>query len=168
MKKLLLLLFIPFLINATSLQQMFQASGPGLGYDHLIILEKDSIYTGGLIIIDESVGIKGNGAIIDLTGDSISIQGTAIFDIDACVIKGGYAGLILRSDAASKVTHCTFYGNQFGILCDGHTGYIEVENSIFSNNSSYGFACCEETTRRLRYIDMYQNALGDYMEWCPG
>jgi len=45
MKKLLFL-FIPFLVNATTLEQMFLSSGPGLGYDHLIILEKDSVYTG--------------------------------------------------------------------------------------------------------------------------
>jgi len=168
MKKLLLLLFIPFLINATSLQQMFQTSGPGLGYDHLIILEKDSIYTGGITINGESVSIKGNGSVIDLSSQSIYVSGLSTFEIDGCVLKNGINAIYLTGDARSKVTHCTFYGNLNGILCDGHTGYVEVENSIFSNNSSYGFACCEETTRRLRYIDMYQNALGDYMEWCPG
>ncbi len=167
MKKLLFVL-IPFIVNAATLEDMFLASGPGMGYDYLIILEKDSVYTGGITITDESVGIKGNGAIIDLAGDSISIQGTAVFDIDACVVKRGYAGLVLRSDAASRVTQCTFYNNQFGILCDDHIGMIEVSNSIFSNNAQYGFACCEETSRILNYIDMYQNGLGDYVEWCPG
>jgi len=167
MKKLLFL-FIPFLINATTLEQMFLSSGPGLGYDHLILLEKDSVYTGGITINSESVGIKGNGAIIDLVGHSIYVSGLSTFEIDGCVLKNGLNAIYLTSDARSKVTHCTFYGNLNGILCDGHIGYVEVENSIFSNNSSYGFACCEETVRSLQFINMYQNALGDYMEWCPG
>jgi hypothetical protein len=73
----------------------------------------------------------------------------------------------LTGDAKSRVTHCTFYNNFNGILCDGHIGRVEVENSIFSNNTWYGFACSEETVRYLHYIDMYQNGLGDYVEWCP-
>ena len=167
MKKILLIL-IPFIINATTLEQMYQNAGPGLGYERLILLEKDSVYTGGITIDSVSVGIKGNGAIIDLAGDSISVNGNVVFDMDACVIKGGYAGLVLRGDATSKISHCTFYGNQFGVLCDGHTGMIEMVNSIISNSLEYGFACCEETARKLHYIDMYQNGQGDYVEWCPG
>ena len=167
MKKLFFLL-IPFLINATTLEDMFLTSGPGMGYDHLIILEKDSVYTGGITIVDESVGIKGNGAIIDLSGDTLYATGLAKFDIDGCVIINGFNALVLSGDAISKVSQCTFYGNSIGILCYAHTGMIEVANTIFANHSQYAFACCEETARKLHYIDMYQNALGDYVEWCPG
>jgi len=147
---------------------MFLSSGPGLGYDHLILLEKDSVYTGGITINSKSVSIKGNGAIIDLAGHSIYVSGLSIFEIDGCVLKNGQNAIYLTGDAKCKVTQCTFYGNFNGILCDGHTGYVEVENSIFSNNSQYGFACSEETSRKLHYIDMHQNTLADYMEWCPG
>lgn len=166
--KILFFLLIPFLINATTLEQMFLASGPGMGYDHLIFLEKDSVYTGGITINSESVSIKGKGAIIDLAGHSIYVSGLSTLEIDGCVLKNGDNAIYLTGDAKSKITHCTFYGNNYGILCDGHTGLVEVVNSIFSNNAYYGFACCEETSRKLHYIDMYQNGLGDYVEWCPG
>jgi len=167
MKKLLFL-FIPFLVNATTLEQMFLSSGPGLGYDHLIILEKDSVYTGGITINSESVSIKGNGAIINLSGHSIYVSGLSTFEIDGCVLKNGQNAIFLTGDAKSKITHCTFYNNFNGILCDYHNGTIEIENSIFANNSEYGIACSEETVRKLHYINMYQNSLGDYVEWCPG
>ncbi len=113
------------------------------------------------------MSIRGNGTVINLGGDSLVAIGTAKFDIDACFILQSKAGLVLRRDVSSLITQCTFYGNQIGILGDGRTGMIEVTNSIFANNSQYGLACCEETARILQYIDMYQNALGDYVEWCP-
>jgi parallel beta-helix repeat protein len=167
MKKIIFLL-IPFLIDAATLEEKFLTSGPGMGYDHLLFLEKDSVYTGGITINSEAVSIKGNGAIIDLAGNTIYVSGLSTFEIDGCVLKNGDNAIYLTGDAKSRITQCTFYGNNNGILCDGHFGMVEVVNSIFSNNSYYGFACCEETARKLHYIDMYQNALGDYVEWCPG
>lgn len=169
MKKLFILL-IPFIINATTLEEMYLASGPGMGYDHLIILEKDSVYTGGITVTDKSVGIKGHGAHIDLNGASIEANGEAKIDIDACVITGGTNALFLKNISCAKISNCTFNGNQNAILCDKstHTGMIEVLNTILSNNSDYGFACSPYTIIKLHYIIAYQNAAYDYAKWCPG
>lgn len=170
MTKLLfcLVLLTPVFVFSTTLQDMYLSSGPGLGYDHIIELEKDSVYTGGITIISESVGIKGKGAIIDLEGHNIYVSGHSTLEIDGCVLKNGDNAIYLTGDAKCKVTQCTFHNNSNGIYCDTHTGMVEIKNSIFSNNSNYGFACSEETTRKLHYINMYQNGLGDYVEWCPG
>lgn len=166
--KIFLLLLLPILINATTLEEMYQNSSPGLGYDRLVILEKDSVYSGGITVVTESVGIKGSGAILDLQGESIYVSDSSGLDIDGCVLKNGGNAIYFTGDARGKITQCTFFSNQNGILSDYHNGIIDVTNSIFSNNLEYGFACSEETFRNLQYIDMYQNALGDYVEWCPG
>jgi len=163
-----IIIFIPVLLFGTTLQDVYQSALPGIGYDRLITLNKDSVYTGGITVNNESVGIKGNGALINLNGDSISVIGNAVFEIDACIILNGNSGISLTGDAVGLITHCTFYGNQYGIHCDGHTGKIEVINTIISNSSRYGIATCEETATTLHYIDMYQNLLGDYVHWCPG
>jgi len=164
----ILLLLMPVLLFGGSLEDIFQAAQPGMGYDRLIILEKDSLYTGGISIYNESVGIKGNGAIIELNGDSISVKGKSRIEIDGCVIKGGYASLVLRDDASCYLSHCTIYGNQYGIYATRHYGLVEIINTIISNNSVYGIAISEETARKLSYINMYQNSLGNYYEYCTG
>jgi hypothetical protein len=172
MKQVFLLIFILLLstipyLHANLLQQAYLSSNPGLGYDRLIILDQDSIYTGGLIISDEKIGIKGHGAIIDLLGSSINVTGNSQIDLDGCVIINGSDAFHATGDVNSLITQCTFYGNQTGILFQS-TGVIEVVNTIISNSIEYGFACEKYSGRILHYIDMYQNAQGDYMEWCPG
>lgn len=155
------------LLSAETLQQAYQNATPGLGYDRLIILNPGATYTGGLIITNEKVGIKGQGTIINLQGDSISASGASALDLDGCVIINGSKGLSLHGSSISLVTQCTFYNNQIGIYCFSESGIIEVMNTILANNSQYGIASCEEITRILHYLDAYQNTLGNYMEWCP-
>ena len=159
---------LPGLLSAETLQQAYQNAAPGLGYGRLIILDPSTVYTGGLSIVNEKIGIKGQGAIIDLGGDAIVVSGRATIDLDACVIINGGRGLSLHGSVTTLVTNCTFYGNQIGIRCFSETGMIEVVNTILSNSSQYGFASCEEVARTLHYLDAYQNTLGDYVEWCPG
>jgi len=165
------LILLPFLIAtlfAGTLQQAYQNALPSMGYDKLIILDPDSIYTGGLSITGEKVGIKGFGAIIDLGGDSIYVSGNSQIDLDGCVIINGAAGLAVTGQVSSLVTHCTFYNNGIAIHFRSVGGTIEVMNSILANNSKYGFACEESTYRLLHFIDAYQNILGNYVAWCSG
>jgi hypothetical protein len=164
----LLLPILGGLLFAETLQQAYNNAPPGLGYDRLILLDPGIVYTGGLAIMDEKVGIKGLGTIIDLQGDSISAGGASVLDLDGCVIINGGKGLALRGNSSALVTHCTFYGNQIGIRCFAAGGMIEVKNTILANNTTYGIASCEEISRTLHYIDAYQNPQGNYMEWCPG
>ncbi|UCF64458.1 MAG: right-handed parallel beta-helix repeat-containing protein [bacterium] len=167
LRQIIGLVFLPWFLHAHTLQEMYNQAIPGLGYDRLIELERDSIYTGGLIISDESVGIRGQGALIDLQGSSISVNGESSIDIDGCIILNGYNGLYAQDDVTARISRCTFYQNDIGIHFMSEYGYIEVVNTILTNNFSYGFACDERSMRVLHYIDAYQNLLGDYMEWCP-
>ncbi len=150
------------------LQDIYENATAGLGYDKLLILHSDSIYTGGLSITHGKVGIKGQGAIIDLTGGTIAINGNAEIDLDGCIIINGSSGLHASESVTARITQCTFYGNQIGIHFMAASRTIEVVNSIIAQSTQYGFACEESTIRTLHYIDTYNNLQGDYMEWCPG
>ncbi len=133
-----------------------------------MILQSDSIYTGGLSVTHARVGIKGQGAIINLLGGTIAVTGTSEIDLDGCVIINGSSGLYGIESVTARITQCTFYGNQIGIHFMAASGMIEVVNSIISHSTQYGFACEESTVRTLRYIATYNNAQGDFVEWCPG
>jgi len=163
----LLLLFVSLSFAATTLQQVYQNAVPGLGYDRLMILHPDSMYTGGISVLNEKVGIKGYGAIIDLNGDSIFVDGESQMDIDGCVIINGNSGLAAHGSANALITHCTFYGNVIGIHFMS-AGCAEVMNTIIAYSTLYGYACDETSVCVLHYLDSYQNTQGNYMEWCSG
>ncbi|NNL22143.1 MAG: right-handed parallel beta-helix repeat-containing protein [Ignavibacteriaceae bacterium] len=166
---LLLLFFSSNVMLAGTLLEAYQSALPGMGYDKLIILHPDSVYYGGITITNEKVGIRGNGATIDLAGgSSIQVNGESVIEIDGCVIVKGSYGLHCEGEVSAYVTQCTFFGNTTGISYMSTVGTIEVYNTIISNNSQYGFACHENSYRILHYINSYANAGGDYVEFCPG
>lgn len=72
---------IPSYIAAS--HDIYENATAGLGYDKLLILHSNSIYTSGLFVTQAKVGIKGQGAIIDLAGGTIAINGTAEIDLGA-------------------------------------------------------------------------------------
>jgi len=164
--QIIFIILLPLLLPAGTLQEMYNLATAGLGYDRLIELQRDSLYTGGLMISNERVGIKGHGALIDLQGSSISANGISVIDIDGCVIMNGTEGLLVQDDVNARISQCTFYQNDIGIHFLSESGSIEVVNSILAYNFLYGFACEEHSLRTLHYIDAFQNLLGDYMEWC--
>lgn len=164
---LVLVILTSLSFGSISLQQIYSDALPGLGYDRLLVLHPDSVYTGGISVINEKIGIKGYGAIIDLGGDSIYVNGESQIDIDGCVIINGGSGVAAYGHVNGLITHCTLYGNQIGIHFMS-TGCMEVMNTIISNNSRYGYACDETSICLLHYIDSYQNIQGNFMEWCPG
>jgi hypothetical protein len=173
MRKVKFFIFIPLLLafvslNAGTLEQAYQNASPGLGYDKLIILNPIELYTGGITIVDEKVGIKGNGAVIDLMGGQINVSGSSVIEVDGCIIINGSYGLNIDGNVNALITQSTFYGNNMGIYYMCTAGEIEVYNTIISNNTEYGFACHEASLRTLHYMDTYQNNGGNYMEFCPG
>ena len=164
-----LLLFNSSLIRAGTLLEAYQNALPGMGYDKLIILDPGSVYTGGITITDEKVGIRGNGAMIDLVGGSqILVNGQSTIEIDGCVIVKGTYGLHCEGEVSAYISQCTFYANDIAISYMSTVGSIEVYNTIISNSNQYGFACHEDSYRILHYIDAYANTGGNYMEFCPG
>lgn len=117
MKKFFLIWFLNLIsiLNATTLQELYDNAMPGEGYQKLIILEKDSIYTGGLIQNVESLCIHGNGAIIDLIGSSITVDGEDnILDINYCVIKSSSdtpnVFIEYKNNSSGKIINNTFWG----------------------------------------------------------
>jgi len=166
---ILFLLFSSVLVKAGTLLEAYQNAQPGMGYDKLIVLHPDSVYTGGLNIVDEKVGIRGNGAIINLIGgSSIIVTGVSTIEIDGCIIIRGAFGIHCDGNIDAYISQCTFYGNETAISYMATMGSITVFNTVISNSSHYGFACHESSSRLLSYIDTYQNIDGDYMEFCPG
>ena len=170
LRPLLLLLFFTYsFTEASTLLEAYQNALPGMGYDKLIILNSDSTYTGGITISNEKVGIRGNGAIIDLAGGYyIYVTGESTIEIDGCVILDGVYGIHCDGNVNAYISQCTFYRNTTGISFMTTMGSIEVYNTIISNSSHYGFATTEGSYRILSYIDSYANVDGNYMEFCPG
>lgn len=130
MKNLLVILVLLSMSSAITLKEAYDMSGPGEGYDKLVILEKGRIYKGGLYLgkffnpftilydqIDErSVRIKGNGAILDLMNGQIHTGYTnSVLDIDSCVIMNGtvrYTGYMVNDTIYfphGTVKNVTFY-----------------------------------------------------------
>ncbi len=145
MKKLLLI-FILFssILNATNLQDIYNASPSGEGYDKLMILHKDSIYYGGLAQDVDSLCIHGNGAIIDLQNQTIDINGEGKkFDIDHCVIKAfSNTSIIFKNNSFGHIINNTFYGKSIDNKKADCAVYLEGcsnETSVIQNNIFYGF-----------------------------
>ena len=115
---------------ATTLQEAYDAAGPGAGYDKYVVLNTGATYTGGLWIGGsfnritaefepggEDVRIVGNGAILDLQGGEICIAYcNDRLDLDDCVIRQGNVRFRGYHDAHTtlnpqgSVRYVTFYG----------------------------------------------------------
>ena len=145
MKKVMFLTATFFtLLNAATLQDMYNNASPGEGYDKLIILAKDSVYDGRFVQDVQSVCIHGNGAIIALNDSSIIINGdNKRIDIDHVIfITKGKAEdfLIFQNNAFGKILNNTFYGKSdsgkaaYCIRfneCNKDSSYIQ--NNIFTD-----------------------------------
>jgi len=131
--------------SGITLQSIFDAAGPGNGYDKYVVLEQDVIYTGEVGVYEGDVFIEGNGAIVDLDeGLGIWIYAEEEFpanlDIEfVTIINGGYNGLTFNGTSTGNISNCNFISNGFGIqiMDDGN---ISVKNSNFIDNSQYGIA----------------------------
>ncbi len=105
--------------------------------------------------------------MINLLGYEITVSGVSLLEIDGCAIVNGYFALDVSGTADVLVSQCTFYSNERAINYMSTLGRIEVYNTIITNSREYGFACLDDSYRILHYIDMYENADGNYMEFCP-
>ena len=61
---LYILFFIP--LSATTIQEIYENSGPANGYDKYMELNSNIIYRGGIGIFEGDIYIDCNGAVIDL------------------------------------------------------------------------------------------------------
>lgn len=163
-------LFLAFIVGnnapmAKTLLSAYQEAAAGSGYDKLVVLHSDIVYTGGLDIISGSVCIRGQGALI-LLDDTSAIRTEGFFsrlDIDHCVLKGGQFGLFYRDRAQGEVINNTFYANWDGIRCIDSC-QVTIKNNIIVNHQNYGiyYARCGSGVTIL-YNDVWANSGGNYM-----
>jgi len=165
---LLLGLAIASTAGAGDLQSLYDAAGPGEGYDKLIVLDPSEVYTGYMIVQDAiKCALHGNGALIEL--DSFGALMTfynSTLDIDGCVITGGTEGLYYAYCGASTVRNCTIIGNGTGVRCV--VAPVTIENCIIANNTERGISCFEGYYPTILYNNVWDNGQGNYMYLCSG
>ncbi len=178
MKKILLLIFQLILVSSAhsiTLKEIYQTAPAQGVYDKYLVLETGVTYTGGLligkifdpVIADLSgpegldVRIEGNGAILNLEGEQISISYcNNKLDIDNCIIINGnirYRGINNPTGTeipTGYVQYCTFYQPQdYAIRLQGAGDDILLERNIFVDAVDTG--------------DDFTYLTGVPMEWLP-
>ena len=150
--------------GAITLQQAYEDATPGAGYDKMVVLDAQEMYTGGLTIPSGSVYILSVGAQVDLQGSEISIQPEAELDISGVVLlnSGEYA-LKYEGIGSGWVDHCTFYGNQTAVYFFDRSS-MKLTSNIFSNSSLYGVYTHDGSERWMAFNDAWANAGGSYRE----
>jgi len=161
-------------IWCTSLQEAFNnASGYG-EYEKYIILEPNTIYTGGIGIFEGDIYINCQGSIIDLEdGNGIwvyaDVEYPSSLDIEYCTITNGlYYGLSFGGMASGNIKNCNFIDTNFGLkLFD--VSDVFLTNSIFANHDTYGIGIYgDDTILETSYSLFWENQESDCMENCPG
>jgi hypothetical protein len=156
-------------LAAVTLQEAYDAAGPGEGYDKLLVLDPGTVYTGGLTVERGIYScIHGNGALVDLEDKSVWAAGYGTgMDIDHCVLTNGYSGIYVSEDARATIRNNTIVYNQYGVSSwYGNPFNVIIENNIISENSVYGIYCREFFEPFIEYNTVWGNLLGDYMKNC--
>ena len=163
-KLYLIILFCYSPLHGITLQSIFDASGPGNGYDKYVILEQDMIYTGEVGIyegdLNEGLGIwvyaeEGYPASLDIEYVTI--------------INSGYNGLTFNGTSTGNISNCNFIQNMFGIQIMDDVN-ISIKNCNFIENNQYGIAVRGTTASldEINYSNFWENGLGcgGYNENC--
>ena len=160
--------------GGTTLQSIFDSSGPGNGYDKYVILEQDMIYTGGVGIFEGNVQIEGNGAIVDLEGGTgIWVYGDEIIPANLDIqyitlLNGEWYGVFYGGLATGNITNCNFINNGYGVQLYDFSE-IQIKNSNFVENLYYGVALVSTTPLcNVNYCNAWGNGEAPWGENCPG
>ena len=109
------------------------------GYDKYVILDANTIYTGGVGIYEGNAYINCQGSIIDLQqGNGLWVysdeQYPSSLDIEYCTVTNGiYYGISYGGDAIGNVNNCNLINTNFGLKLFDYTNVV-VTNSIFASN----------------------------------
>jgi len=142
---LLIDLLLCLIVKGTSLQEMYNTAQPQDGYDKLIILQENTIYTGGFTQNVEKICIQGNGAIIDLLGENILVDGgNKEIIVHHCIFISSLkynTYLSLKNGAYGNFINNTFYNIKDSIVSQTCIRFDEcnVSNSIIRNNIFVNF-----------------------------
>ena len=157
-----------------SLQEVFDNATEYGEYEKYIILEPNTIYTGGIGIFEGDIYINCQGSIIDLEeGNGIwvyaDVEYPSSLDIEYCTITNGlYYGLSFGGMASGNINNCNFIDTNFGLkLFDVSDVYLT--NSIFANHNTYGIGLYgDDAILETSYSLFWENEESDCMENCPG
>ena len=157
-----------------TLQTAYDKCGPGDGYDKLLVLDSKVTYTGGCgVLMYKKSCIRGNGALINLDGESIGAgqYGTELTVEECCLINAGYYGAISIQDSASVVANgnsiCKSNGVAAIYVWIGSSGTLK--NNVIYGSKNYGIAKHQSTgTLNILYNDVDACSGGNYMYFCPG
>jgi hypothetical protein len=168
-----LLLLSSFNLFAITLQEAYDSAEAFGEYDKYIILEQNTVYTGGLGIYEGNVFIDCNSSIIDLEeGNGIWVYADETYpsslDLEHCtVINSLYYGLSYGGTSTGNVTNCNFIDTNFGLKLFDQSN-VNVVNSIFSLNNSLGIGVyTAEPILHTSFCLFWEN-VDDCMENCPG
>ncbi|MFH0776997.1 MAG: right-handed parallel beta-helix repeat-containing protein [Candidatus Eisenbacteria bacterium] len=173
---LLASLALPSPTHAVSLQSAYDAASALSTYDKYVVLEAGARYTGGLALTyGTNTCIKGNGAVIDLEGGIILIQGTTTnLDIDHCsIVNGGNPELRTGNGAlhflggSGNVHNNTFYMNTVGIrVYSSQAHSVIIVNNIIVKNTYGGVLCYIGNEPDVSYNNCWSNLGGNYLIDC--
>jgi len=171
---LLYLLILSSFTFSLTLQEAYDNASGYEEYEKYIVLEPNSIYTGGIGIYEGDIYINCQGSVIDLEqGNGIWVYADVIYPsslhIEYCTITNGqYYGLSFGGLAEGNIINCNLVNTNFGMkLFDESDVY--VTNCIFSDHLTYGIGLYSESpTLNTSYSLFWNNNDADCMENCPG
>lgn len=157
-----------------TLEEAYQQAEANEGYDKYVVLDSNSIYTGGLGIYEGDVYINCNGSTIDLEGGNgiwvyADEQYPSSLDIEYCtIINGDYYGISYGGTSNGNITNCNLIETNFGLKLFDESN-VNVTNTIFAHNQTYGIGMYTEIpTLNISYSLFWGNIEDDCMENCPG
>ena len=157
-----------------TLQSVFDAAGPGNGYDKYVVLEQNIIYTGEAGVYEGDVFVEGNGATIDLNqGLGIWVYADedypASLDLEyVTIINSGYNGLTFNGYSTGNISNCNFIQNVYGIQIMDEVE-INVKNCNFIDNNQYGITVRGTVASfEISHSNCWENEMGcgGYNENC--
>lgn len=152
---------------AKSLQEAYDAAPSGEGYDKLLVLDPNVVYTGRCDLLKGKKScIRGNGALIDLERGQVcaSQAGTELVITGCCLINGGVA-VGADTGATALVDGNTICKSEMGVRV--WQGQATIKNNIVWGND-YGITRDETSSPTILYNDVDNNPKGNYMYFCPG
>ena len=173
MKFFLSLILLISTLFCVSLQDIFDNASGNSEYDKYIVLEPNTIYTGGIGIYEGDIYINCQGSVIDLEeGNGIwvyaDVEYPSSLDIEYCTITNGiYYGLSFGGMSEGSIINCNFINTNFGLKLFDDSN-VFVTNSIFANNNSMGIGIYTAIPILDANYLLFWNNTDDCLENCPG
>ena len=161
---MMLLCWWPVLLEAIPLQEVYDSALADSGYDKVLSLNPQEVYTGNLVVVDQKVWLQGHGALIN--GSIKILNNTAMLDADHCVFTQADTALEYNNGAHGAVVNCTFYQNVIGVKVFSANSQDSnlIQNCIFLANSK--FAVVTSLFNPVISYNCHWGNGGDYYTYC--